>query len=334
MVKVCLIGAAGGIGQPLALLLKLNPNVHTLALYDVVNTPGVGADLAHIDSNVISKAYIGKEDLGPALRDADFVLVPAGVPRKPGMTRGDLFNINADICAELAAAVAQHAPQAIVMVISNPVNSTTVVFRDILAKHGAYSPRRLMGITNLDHVRANAFLAQHFDSKPKSLDVTVVGGHSGHSIVPLFGKYGLPEDALEALVNRVQYGGDEVVIAKQGKGSSTLSMAYAAHDFFDVALLGFLGIAETARSAYIPLGDGASNVSGIAGAQHLKDELGQVLSGPVPNYFAAPVTFNKHGIKAVKSEWVKDLTAGEIDALNLACGFITDAVVKGHSVSS
>ncbi len=72
-----------------------NPRVHELSLYDVVNTPGVGADLSHIDSVATVKAYVGPEQLPQALYGCDLVLIPAGVPRKPGMTRDDLFNINA-----------------------------------------------------------------------------------------------------------------------------------------------------------------------------------------------------------------------------------------------
>ena len=72
-----------------------NPHVRELSLYDVVNTPGVGADLGHIDSAAKVNAYVGQEQLGEALYGCDLVLIPAGVPRKPGMTRDDLFNINA-----------------------------------------------------------------------------------------------------------------------------------------------------------------------------------------------------------------------------------------------
>ncbi len=82
--KVALLGANGGIGQPLGLLLKINPNVGRLALYDIVGTPGVGADLSHIDSPAEVKAYTGPQELHKALEGADVVVIPAGVPRKPG----------------------------------------------------------------------------------------------------------------------------------------------------------------------------------------------------------------------------------------------------------
>jgi malate dehydrogenase len=120
--RVAVLGASGGIGQPLSLLLKLNPRVTELALYDIRLAPGVAADVSHI--NTKSKVT-GYDQTPSALREcltgAEIVIIPAGVPRKPGMTRDDLFNTNASIVRDLAKAVAQHAPDANVLIISNPV---------------------------------------------------------------------------------------------------------------------------------------------------------------------------------------------------------------------
>lgn len=87
MVKVAVLGAAGGIGQPLSLLLKANVLVTELALYDIVNTPGVSADLAHINTPAKTTGYMGDAQLQDALTGAAIVVIPAGIPRKPGMTR-------------------------------------------------------------------------------------------------------------------------------------------------------------------------------------------------------------------------------------------------------
>ena len=101
--KVAVLGATGGIGQPLSMLCKLSPEVDELACYDVVGTPGVAADLSHIPSNSTTTGHLpsqgtwpprSNEGLGEALTGADVVVIPAGVPRKPGMTRDDLFNTN------------------------------------------------------------------------------------------------------------------------------------------------------------------------------------------------------------------------------------------------
>ena len=101
--KVAVIGAAGGIGQALALLLKNNlPAGSDLALYDIAPvTPGVAVDLSHIPTPVSIKGFSG-EDPTPALEGADVVLISAGVARKPGMDRSDLFNVNAGIVRSLS----------------------------------------------------------------------------------------------------------------------------------------------------------------------------------------------------------------------------------------
>jgi len=84
--KVCVLGMAGGIGQPLSLLLKLNPRVTALTGFDVAPfTPGVGVDLSHCSSNSSCVGYTG-DNLHKALEGSDVVVIPAGVPRKPGMT--------------------------------------------------------------------------------------------------------------------------------------------------------------------------------------------------------------------------------------------------------
>ena len=81
---MAILGAAGGIGQPMALLLKLNPLISKLSLYDVVGTPGVAADLSHIETLPQVSGHKGPEQLGEALQGCDVVVIPAGVPRKPG----------------------------------------------------------------------------------------------------------------------------------------------------------------------------------------------------------------------------------------------------------
>jgi hypothetical protein len=105
--KVAVLGAAGGIGQPLSLLLKLSPQVTELSCYDIVGTPGVAADLSHIPSYSSVTGNLPAAGTWPpshdtgieaALTGASVVVIPAGVPRKPGMTRDDLFNTNAGTC--------------------------------------------------------------------------------------------------------------------------------------------------------------------------------------------------------------------------------------------
>jgi malate dehydrogenase len=148
------------------------------------------------------------------------------------MTRDDLFNINAGIVKGLIEVIAEVAPKAFILVISNPVNSTVPISAEVLKAKNVFNPQRLFGVTTLDIVRAETFVAEVTGrSNPQELTIPVVGGHSGETIVPLFSKASpsveIPDDKYDALVNRIQFGGDEVVKAKDGAGSATLSMAYA-----------------------------------------------------------------------------------------------------------
>jgi malate dehydrogenase len=141
--------------------------------------------LSHINSVAKVKGYKGDAELKKALEGVDVVVVPAGVPRKPGMTRDDLFNTNATIVKNLATAIAQVSPQAHTLVISNPVNSTVPICAEVFKKYGVYNPRRLFGVTSLDVVRANTFVSGLKGVNPSKTNVTVIGGHSGPTIVPL-----------------------------------------------------------------------------------------------------------------------------------------------------
>lgn len=104
------------------------------------------------------RGFLGQPQLESALTGMDLVVIPAGVPRKPGMTRDDLFKINAGIVRTLCEGVAKCCPNAIVNLISNPVNSTVPIAAEVFKKAGTYDPKRLLGVTMLDVVRANTFV--------------------------------------------------------------------------------------------------------------------------------------------------------------------------------
>ena len=88
-------------------------------------------------------AHVGADQLGACLAGAELVVIPAGVPRKPGMTRDDLFNINAGIVKTLVEGVAEHCPGAVLNIISNPVNSTVPIAAEVLKAKGVYNPRKV-----------------------------------------------------------------------------------------------------------------------------------------------------------------------------------------------
>lgn len=104
------------------------------------------------------RGFLGQQQLEAALTGMDLVIIPAGVPRKPGMTRDDLFKINAGIVKTLCEGIAKCCPRAIVNLISNPVNSTVPIAAEVFKKAGTYDPKRLLGVTMLDVVRANTFV--------------------------------------------------------------------------------------------------------------------------------------------------------------------------------
>ncbi|KAL1955241.1 hypothetical protein VTO42DRAFT_8900 [Malbranchea cinnamomea] len=253
--KVTVLGASGGIGQPLSMLMKLNPRVSQLALYDIRGGPGVAADLSHINTNSTVKGYDPTPSgLREALTGAEIVLIPAGVPRKPGMTRDDLFNTNASIVRDLAKAAAEASPNANILVISNPVNSTVPIVAEVFKSKGVYNPKRIFGVTTLDVVRASRFISEVKGTDPANENVPVVGGHSGVTIVPLISQSNHPDisgEVLDNLVNRIQFGGDEVVKAKDGAGSATLSMAMAGARFAESLLKASQGVKDVIEPTFV-----------------------------------------------------------------------------------
>jgi malate dehydrogenase len=275
--KVAVLGAAGGIGQPLSLLLKSSNLIGELSLYDVANTAGVACDLSHISSAVRVKGYTGPSQLQDALRACQLVVIPAGVPRKPGMTRDDLFNINAGIVAVLCEAIASTCPEAWVCIISNPVNSTVPIAAEVFKRAGTYNPARLFGVTTLDVVRAEAFIAEILNVDPKEVSVPVVGGHAGATILPLLSQarpaLQLEPNRAQALMARIQDAGTEVVNAKAGAGSATLSMAWAAARFVEACLRAMSGEGSIVECSYV-----ASSLTSLP-------------------YFASPVRLGRSGIE-------------------------------------
>jgi len=218
------------------------------------------------------------DGLKEALTGADVVVIPAGVPRKPGMTRDDLFNTNASIVKTLVEGVAEHCPQAVIAIISNPVNSTVPIAAEVLKKAGVYDKSKLCGVTTLDVCRANTFVANSQGWDPKDVDVTVIGGHAGITILPLFSRVPgmkISDEELDALTVRTQFGGDEVVKAKAGAGSATLSMAYAGFLFTENVLKAMNGEKGIVQCAYVE--------SDLTDAQ----------------YFASPCKFGKNGVEEV-----------------------------------
>lgn len=172
---------------------------------------------------------------------------------------------------------AEFCPDAFLAIISNPVNSTVPIAAEVLKKHGVYNPKKLAGVTTLDVIRANTFVANSMGKDPADVDVTVIGGHAGITILPLFSQvagFTPSDEEKEALTVRTQFGGDEVVKAKAGSGSATLSMAYAGYLFTENVLKGLNGDVQT-QCAFVE--------SAVTGAP----------------YFATPCKFGPTGVEEV-----------------------------------
>jgi len=292
--KVAVLGAAGGIGQALALLLKTQlPGGSELSLYDIAPvTPGVAVDLSHIPTAVKIKGFCG-EDATPALVGADVVLISAGVARKPGMDRSDLFNVNAGIVRNLVQQIAVTCPQACIGIITNPVNTTVAIAAEVMKKAGVYDKNKLFGVTTLDTLRANTFVAELKGKQPQDIEVPVIGGHSGVTILPLLSQVpglNFSDSEVAELTKHIQNAGTEVVEAKAGGGSATLSMGQAA------ARLGL------------------SLVSAIQGKTGIVECAYVEGKGEYTRFFAQPVLLGKNGVAELK-EFGK-LSAFEQQALD------------------
>merc|ERR1712226_275466 len=265
-----------------------DPNVGELSVYDLtvamVPPAGVAADLGHGETKVKVKGYAKSLDekaidkLGDCLSGCDLVLVPAGMPRKPGQTRDDLFKINANIAKEVVQACATHCPDAVVALIVNPVNSVVPAMAELYKKKGL-NPKKIVGVTTLDCVRANKFVGQITGVDPDDVEVPVIGGHAGVTIMPVFSQdkhaSKIPQSQIPALDKHVQDAGTDVVNAKAGKGSATLSMAYAGSRLGKAVLAGLSGT-PTTECAYV---------------------ISDVMDG-VP-YFTSKVTFGSGGVQTV-----------------------------------
>lgn len=279
-------------------------------------TPGVAADLSHINTPSKVTGFQGNEQMKDALKNADVIIVPAGVPRKPGMTRDDLFNINAGIVKGIAEGAAQVAPNASLLIISNPVNSTVPIVAEVLKAAGTYNKSKLFGVTTLDVVRANTFVAENQGIDVKDLDVPVIGGHAGVTILPLLSQIKgakFSKEDKEQLTHRIMFGGDEVVKAKAGGGSATLSMAYAGWAFAEKVLRAAKGEKGIIAYSYVdnpqaptsffasPVELGKDGISKIHPLPQMDDFEKQKLEAAIPELKSAI----SKGIEFVKNGPVK-----------------------------
>merc|ERR1712186_229374 len=222
-------------------------------------------------------------------------------------TRDDLFNTNASIVATICQAASKACPKAMIAIISNPVNSTVPIACEIFKKAGTLDPKRVFGVTTLDVVRSNAFIGSMKGLDPQDVNCPVVGGHAGVTIMPLISQctpaVEFPADALKALTERIQDAGTEVVKAKAGAGSATLSMAYAAARFTDSLIKAMNGQEGVVECSYV---------------------TSDITESP---YFATPILLGPGGV--VKNLGLGKLTAFEEDPLKASLPELLGSIKKG-----
>jgi malate dehydrogenase len=219
--KIALVGS-GQIGGTLALLAGIK-ELGDVVLFDVVEgvPQGKGLDIAQMSTvEGFDANYVGSNDYS-AMKGADVVIVTAGVPRKPGMTRDDLIGINAKVIATVAENIKQHCPNAFVIVVTNPLDVMVWVMREL----SGLPHNKVVGMAGvLDSARFRLFLAQEFKVSVEDVTAFVLGGH-GDTMVPLI-RYstvaGIPvpdlikmgwstQEKIDAIVKRTRDGGAEIV---------------------------------------------------------------------------------------------------------------------------
>ncbi|MGD9537369.1 MAG: malate dehydrogenase [Alphaproteobacteria bacterium] len=219
--KIALIGA-GNIGGTLAHLIGLK-QLGDIVLFDIVEGVPQGKSLDIAESAPVERfdaAIQGANDYAP-IAGADVVIVTAGVPRKPGMSRDDLLSINAKVMKAVGDGIGQHAPGAFVICITNPLDAMVMA----LQKFSGLPANKVVGMAGvLDSARFRYFLASEMNVSVQDVTAFVLGGH-GDTMVPL-ARYstvaGIPlpdlvklgwlkQERLDQIIQRTRDGGAEIV---------------------------------------------------------------------------------------------------------------------------
>lgn len=217
-VKITVIGA-GFTGATTALMLA-QKELGDVVLVDIPSAanPTKGKALDMLQASPVQGFDVnitGTSDY-ELIKDSDLVIITAGMPRKPGMSREDLITTNAKIVKDVSEKIAKYAPNSYVLVLSNPVDAMTYV----CYKTTGFPKNRVIGQSGvLDTARFNTFVAQELNVSVEDISGFVLGGH-GDDMVPLV-RYSyaggiplekiIPSDRLEAIVERTRKGGGEIV---------------------------------------------------------------------------------------------------------------------------
>jgi|TARA_Y100000310_G_scaffold124950_2_gene123761 malate dehydrogenase len=214
--KVSIIGA-GNVGATTAHWIA-SKELADVVLVDIVEGVPQGKALDLLESGPVENFDVDVTGTNSyeETKDSDIVVITAGIPRKPGMSRDDLISTNTKIVKDVTQNVVKHSPNSILIVVTNPLDA--MVF--VASKVSNFPKNRVLGMAGiLDSTRFRTFIAKELDVSAEDVDAMVLGGH-GDTMVPL-PRYStvngvpitelLPEDKINALVERTRKGGGEIV---------------------------------------------------------------------------------------------------------------------------
>ena len=222
MKKISLIGA-GQIGGTLAHLIGLKELVNEVVLFDVASgvAKGKALDIAQSSSvDGFNVKFSGTDDYQD-IKDSDVIIVTAGVPRKPGMSRDDLLSINLKIIKQVAEGIKKHSPNAFVICITNPLDVIVMAFQ----KYSNLPTNKVVGMAGiLDSSRFKLFLSLELNVPVKEIEAMVMGGHgdtmvplprltkiSGKPLLDLVKEGKITSEKLESINQRTRDGGAEII---------------------------------------------------------------------------------------------------------------------------
>ena len=240
--KFALVGG-GQIGGNLA-LLAVQKELGDVVIYDIPQaegmTKGKALDIMQLRPHDGFDGYLEGSSAPASLKDADVVIITAGIPRKPGMDREDLLEINIKIITDVAYNVKKYAPDAFVIVVSNPLDAIVYSFYKV----SGFSKNKVIGMAGaLDSGRFRTFLAMETGYSVQDINCMVLGGH-GDTMVPItrLATIGgipaeelIPKDRLDAIVDRVRFAGGELV-KLFGNGSAYYAPAASAIEMAEAYL--------------------------------------------------------------------------------------------------
>ena len=222
MSKISLIGA-GQIGGTLAHLIGLKELANEVVLFDVASgvAKGKALDIAQSSSVDGFNVKFSGTDNYQDIKDSDVIIITAGVPRKPGMSRDDLLGINLKIIKQVAEGIKTYSPGAFVICITNPLDVMVMAFQ----KFSGLPTNKVVGMAGiLDSSRFKLFLSLELGVPVKDIDAMVMGGHgdtmvplprftkiSGKPLLDLLSEGKISEERLESINQRTRDGGAEIV---------------------------------------------------------------------------------------------------------------------------